>query len=327
MELVRDKGEIGARITAMRILTPLAEDVFQELDALRACKRNAKAGEEQPAGCLFAESQYGKSEAIKMYIETRVVDDCFARGLFPMTTSRERATELQKLVLHVSLPENTRIKSMMMWLLVALNDPQPARGTVEQQVHRAHKLMQLHRTELIVFDEVNHLRTPKNIAASTKDDAHSVHNHLKGLLIRGYPIMFVGIPEAEEKLFQERQIKRRMMHRVEPRVLEYRDDVQKAIFHDFCSDLSISLVEKGITEEFSNFISDDILAGLFEASGGLLGGVVRIVWKASELAFLDRSRRVERDHLSKAVSRIAVGVFCDENPFVSATTNHREVRL
>ncbi|MGO6855623.1 hypothetical protein ELI15_17120 [Rhizobium ruizarguesonis] len=315
MELVRELGEIGARITDMRIMTPMVEDIFKKLDALRVCKRNTKRGSPQPAGCLFAESQYGKSEAIIMYIERQVVDECFDRGLFPRDTPREDVVELQKLVLHVSLPENATVKSMLMWLLTALGDLAPASGTVQQQVFRAHKLMERLGTELIIFDEVNHLKTPRSFATATEEEAHSVHNHLKGLLIRGYPIMFVGIPDAEVKLFREKQIKRRIMYRVKPRLLVYARKEDKAIFANFCMDLSISLVEKGITEEYSDFSSNRIVACLFEASGGLLGGVVRIVWNAAELAFEDRSRCIELRHLSEAVENLAVDVFCSENPF------------
>ncbi|MGO7786632.1 TniB family NTP-binding protein [Rhizobium ruizarguesonis] len=324
MELACEVGEIGPRMLDLRIMTPLAQDIFKKLDILRSCKRNAKPGSEQPAGCLFADSQYGKSEAIKMYIETRVVDECFARGLFPIGTPREDVVNQQKLVLHVSLPENTSIPAMLMWLLTALGDPTPASGTIPQQVYRAHKLMKRLGTELIVFDEVNHLKTPKSMASATEEEAHTVHNHLKGLLIKGYPIMFIGIPDAEEKLFREKQIKRRMMYRVKPRVLVYECDVDKELFRDFCSDLSISLVEKGIMEQYSDFQSDDILACLFDASAGLLGGVFRIVWNAAELAFDDGSRHIHLRHLSEAVDNIAVGVFCTENPFAHLEMDEKE---
>jgi hypothetical protein len=128
--------------------------------------------------------------------------------------------------------------------------------------------------------------------------------------------MFVGIPEARGKLFNEKQNVRREMHRIDIPVLSYSNAKHHEIFKDFCADLGIILQEKGIMPEISNFLGGEkleILACLFEASEKLMGGVARIVEKASEYAFEEGSPRVERRHLEEACD-FQLG-FSKRNPF------------
>ncbi|WP_025660154.1 ATP-binding protein [Rhizobium sp. IBUN] len=317
MDLIRSKGQIAARFIAMRINHPRANLVYETFDTMREGKRLTTGRNEMVAGTYFANSGYGKSTIIRMYLERQVVDECYERGLFTKDTTRERVLERQRLVLHVSLPSNTKMKGLMQKLLGALGDPRPDAGpNIEAQIHRAEKLMRQHKVELLIIDEVDHLRVPPPRTTTKRDEATSVHNHLKNLLIAGYPIMFVGIPEAHDKLFAEDQMLERDLYPISPVALDYanKDDFQ--LLMDFAADLGISLKEKGIMREWSDFLSGDTLQCFFLAGRGLLGSMVRLLWKAAEIAFEDGAMRVERTHLERATDTFAIRKkYIDYNPF------------
>jgi hypothetical protein len=315
MAMVQSTGEIGTRFLEMRIAHPLADEAFKQFDLMRETKRLSKHGTEQPGGTFFADSSYGKSTIVRMYLETRVVDDCFDRELFPTGTPRDVVLEDQKLVIYISLPPATRMKALLIRLLQALGDPRPDKGDVESQVNRAKTLMRRHGTELLIIDEIDHLRVPQPRNLSRKDEANSVQNHLKDMLIAGIPIMFIGIPESAEKLFSERQIGRRSFRKVRAEDLDYANDTHRELLLGFCADLGIILQEKGMMRERSDFISGDTLACLFEAGGKLLGGIVKVVWRATEIAFESNAPSVRRDHLLAATDEASMPFFCSYNPF------------
>lgn len=315
MELVQSLGDLYSRFGAMRIVHPFAERAFRTLDAMRECKRLSRRREEQLAGTFFADSHAGKSTTIRMYLETVIAPECIARGMFPVGASVDDVLELQKIVLFIELPPDTTLKGLMISVLRALNDPNPTYGDVDRMIDRVGVLMRQHNVELLIFDEIDHLKVPLPRTHAQSTQATKVHKHLKSLLRQGYPIMFVGIPEARKKLFEEKQAVRREMHRIDIPVLNYSNEEHHRIFMDFCADLGIILQEKGIMREVSDFLGDDleIMACLFEASERLLGGVVRIVEKASEYAFVEGAPRVERWHLENATD-FQLG-FSRRNPF------------
>lgn len=310
MEMVSDKGQIEARILALRIVHPLAENAFDQLDQIRRCKRESRAREEQLVRSLCADSHAGKSTTIRMYLETRIYPECIARGFFPPETPMEDVLASQKIVLFIEIPSNTAVKALFARVLEALDDPFPTSGHVVDMEYRADKLLRKHNVELLIFDEIGHLKIPKQ-----SDAAATIHNHLKSFLRKGFPVVFVGLVEALPKIFSDKQIKRRHMNAIEYPALVYSNDKHKAIFRDFCVDLSISLKEKGILAEWSDFVGkdDEILVRLFQATLGLLGGVARLVESACNFAFDEKSPRVELHHLEKAAD--VLQGFADHNPF------------
>ncbi len=315
MQLVTSIGEIIARFNDMRISHPRADSIFDILDAMREGKRKSASGQ-QPAGSFFAESGYGKSTILTMYLERRVVDYCLEKGLFAKTKSREDILKEQRLVIYVSLPSSTTMKSLMTSLLVALGDPKPHAGSTDDKIHRADTLMRKLGVELLIIDEVDHLQLPLPRTNANREKASAAHNHLKNILLKGYPIMFVGIPESREKLFAEKQLARRERYKIKADVLKYTDQKDAELLREFCADLGIILQEKGIMREISDFLSGDILHCLYLAGGGLIGGIVGVVWKACEVAFAQGAPRVERDHLLEATEIYAIPTLISYNPFV-----------
>ncbi|TBY65737.1 hypothetical protein E0H39_06985 [Rhizobium leguminosarum bv. viciae] len=302
MEMVNSKGQIAARFRAMRIVHPLAEAAFDIMDDMRVCKQDSDDGEEQLAGELFADSHAGKSTTIRMYLETRVYNECIVRGLFPSGTDKKDVLKLQKLVLFIEIPADTRVKALLSALLKKLDDPFPTKGNVTEMLHRVQILLKKHNVELIIFDEVGHLTIPK----TDDDEAAKIHNHLTSFLRMGYPVLFVGIKAARSKIFGDSQGENRSMYDIDFLDFDYSNEAHRTIFRDFCADLSISLVEKGIMREWSDFVGDgdEILSALFEVSLGLLGGVARIVERACKFAFDEKALKVEIRHLEAAVDRL-----------------------
>ncbi|PDT10021.1 ATP-binding protein [Rhizobium sp. M1] len=299
MEMVTSKGQIEARFRSMRIIHPFAEGAFDVMDQMRECKQLSEDGEEQLAGTLFADSHAGKSTTMRMYLETRIYPECIARGMFKPNTPMAHVLKLQKLVLFIEIPPDTRVKALVSAVLRALNDPNPTKGDVDDMIYRAELLLRRHKVELLIFDEVGHLVVPRKAG----DQAMRIHNHLKSFLRKGYPVLFVGIEDARIKVFNEKQIERREMNDIDYPKLDYSIDKHKELFKDFCADFAISLMEKGITREMSDFIgeNDEILLSLFQASLGLFGGVARIAEKACKLVFDEGAAKVEVRHLEAAV--------------------------
>ncbi|SCX03751.1 AAA family ATPase [Agrobacterium rosae] len=313
MEMVRSKGEIAGRFTAIMIGHSFADRAFDIIDQMRECRQTSKPGSPQDAGTFFGESNTGKSTTIDMYMETRLVADCVRRGLASSATDRSTILKNQRIVIRINLPSNTSMKSLAIAMLHALGDPNPHRGSTDDQLYRGKLLMTKHGVELLIFDECDHLRVPVPRGSHNRDEATSVHNHLKNLLIAGFPILFVGIPEARGKLFSEKQMERREMYKISPLELVYANDDHRRMYQEFCADLGISLMEKGVMKEISDFISPKIIQCLFEAGGKSVGGTVRIIQRASELAFEKQSPKVEWEHLKYAADEITA--FCNYNPF------------
>lgn len=313
MEMVRSKGEIDGRFTGIMIGHSFADRAFDIIDQMRECRQTSKPGSPQNSGTFFGESNTGKSTTIDMYMETRLVDDCIRRGLASPTTDRSAILKNQRVVIRINLPSNTSMKSLAIAMLEALGDPHPRRGTTQDQLFRATLLMRKHNVELLIFDECDHLRVPVPRGKHNRDEATSVHNHLKSLLIAGFPILFVGIPQARDKLFSEDQMARREMYRISPLELVWGNDDHRRMYQEFCADLGISLMEKRIMREISDFISPKTIQCLFEAGGKSIGGTIRIVQRASEFAFEKQAPKVEWEHLKFAADEITA--FCSYNPF------------
>lgn len=324
MDMVSSAGELVARFSTIRILHPLATNAFEIFETMRECRRKSPANTEQHPGTFFAESHAGKSTTINMYMETKVVDDCIEAGLYPPDTPRDVILALQKKVVCVTLPAMARIKPVITELLRSLGDPAPDSGNVQTQTSRLGTLFRGLGVELLILDEVDHLATPLPRNRLARETANSVHNSLKLLLIKGIPVMFVGVPEARDKLFNEDQVAKRESYKVKFTPLDYFNSEHHVIFKTFAAHLSISLKEKGIMGERSDFLSGDILPCMFAASGGLLGGTARLVCKAAEYAFRDGAARVERKHLIEATDDYAIPAYIDYNPF---TQGLRDVSL
>lgn len=312
---VQDLGDIGARFRKARILHAPGIQIFDALDVMRRVKRDAP-DEAQDAGTLFGVSHSGKTIVFNMYLATRVVDYCLANGDFPPGTPRSTVLKNQRRVLYFELPAKTTMGSFFTILLKRLGDPNPSEGTLDKRQDRAYTLLEALGVELIIIDEIDHLRKPVARSHANRTDAMTVHNQLKELTNKGIPVMFVGIPEAKEKLFDEQQLKNREMISLELNPLRMKNPKDREIYKEFCGHWAVMMVEKLITKEFSRVLVDEeVLYDLCEATGGLFGMTAKTLRKAAEFMFLEGASCVERHHLALGVDAFAIGRSCKVNPF------------
>jgi hypothetical protein len=302
---------------------PLAHGMF---DDLRAAKREAPL-EPQGFASIFAPTHSGKSMTIRTYLETTVAEEAIKRGLFPADMDRKEIAAMQRIVLHITLDGVAKIKNLAEAILRALGMGN-VKGTTGALLQLAYDTLKDLGTELLVIDEVQHLKTTKERAkfAELQEGETALTNTLKTMLIRGLvPIVFVGIETARPLIFNDYQLAGRCIVEIPFDSFDFAVQAEREIFVDYCGRIGLKLHQHGLFEQPSNFLIDDIPACLHAASTGRIGIVSRIVEQAAVIASDRGESCVSREHLKKAVDVWAIPKkFIDYNPF---STGVREVEL
>ncbi|MGR9470605.1 TniB family NTP-binding protein [Rhizobium leguminosarum] len=297
----------------------------KRFDRLRYTRRKILAGKAFAAECrgasLFADYQSGKSSIIRIYIEQNVVDYCYEIGLFPRDTPRETVARSQRKVIYISVSGTSTLMSFLEDILRAYGDPFPERGTLGNKKDRVLNYIREYETELLIFDEMNHLRIEAK-ATHVRIEATRVHNTLKDFLLGGCPVVFVGTLDAERKVFSDKQISARCRgkNRLFLGPLKWEHPDHRKCFQDYCGLVGLELHKHGFFSKRSNFIAKDTLACLFIAAGGYLGHASNIIAIASEFAHDEGAECVKWEHLSDACEEYTVGEgLADYNPFAAWT--------
>ncbi|MFP3546911.1 TniB family NTP-binding protein [Rhizobium sp. SIMBA_035] len=289
-------------------------------DRLRATRRKIIAGElfgaEAKCASLFAGTQAGKTKTVTSYVNGPVVDYCYEIGLFPPDTPRGVVARLQRKVIYVEVSGTATLTSLLEDLLRAFGDPRPERGNLGQKKQRILTYIREFATELLIFDEMNHLK----IGSSSKTmhtEATRVHNTLKDFLLGGCPIVFTGTTEAETKVFSDLQIRARCADRLFLGPLVSGNAVHYKSYEEYCGRLGLELKKLGIFPQRSNFMNPTIVAALFEASGRFYGHTTNLVAIAARFAYEEGADKVEWRHLSDAADEYTMfNKLCTYNPFV-----------
>nr|WP_192847051.1 ATP-binding protein [Aureimonas sp. AU4] len=288
---------------------------------LRECRRRTPHSE-QGCASLFADTQSGKSTAVKHYIETKVLDDVIAAGeLKGDGLNRVKAATLQKRVLHVTLTDKATPKSLACDILDVLGAKYSAGSSTPLLMRQAYVLLKGCRTELLVVDEIQHLSLTAlrqgTRASSSNQFETSATNTLKLMMIRGLvPILFVGKTEARHHLFNDEQLAARCVNEINYGRLRLEIASEYKIFKDYLGKVGLMLREHGLFPECSNFLSGDIPACVFEVAGGRLGMASRLVEAGAERSLERKGTTVNRDDLSQATDEWAIPKgHIDYNPF------------
>lgn len=272
-------------------------------DRLRATRRRIISGEafaaESRGTCLFADTQSGKSSIVRIYIQQNIVDYCYEIGLFPRETPRHIVASSQRKVIYVSVSGTSTLMSLLEDILRAYGDPFPERGNLGNKKARILNYIQEEGTELLIFDEMNHLRI-ESTSGSIRTEATRVHNTLKGFLLGGCPIVFVGTKDAEKKVFSDKQISARCPERLFIGQLSWKNTEHRKCFQEYCGLIGLELQRHGFLPNRSNFIEKNTLACLFVAAGGYLGQASNLVAIAVGLAQEEGADCVRWEHLSAA---------------------------
>lgn len=294
------------------------KEAYRWFDRLRSSRRRIIAeGYAAEAKCctLFANTGAGKSKIVKSYVLGPVVDYCYQQKLFTLDTPRHIVAELQRKVIYISVSGTATLMSLLEDLLRAFGDPRPERGGLGVKKQRILNYIKEFGTELLIFDEMNHLKIGSS-SATVRTEATRVHNTLKDFLLGGCPVVFTGTEEAETKVFSDRQIKDRCAKRLFVGPLKSDEKKHYESYREFCGLLGLELKRLGIFPERSNFLHPLTVAALFEASGRYYGHTTNLVAEASRLAYEDGATRVEWDHLSRAAEEYTLfNNLCRDNPF------------
>jgi hypothetical protein len=303
----------------MRIEHLLLRKAHECFDGLRKTRQQILTagvkGFEAKCVTLFADTQSGKTTILKAYLEKNVVDYCYEIGLFSKEVPRTLVAALQRVVVRVSVSGTSTLMSLLEDILRAYGDPRPEMGNLGTKKHRILRYMQEFQTELLIFDEMNHLKIGA-AAASQRSEATRVHNTLKDLLLGGCPIVFVGTTEARDKVLSDGQIRARCSKSLFIGPLDYRNPEHRKTFSEFCGVLGINLMRYNLFPQRSNFLEKDILPRLFTACGGYLGHAANLVELAAHYAREEGAERVDRSHLSAAADDYTVlNKLATRNPF------------
>ncbi|WP_027684266.1 TniB family NTP-binding protein [Rhizobium leguminosarum] len=289
-------------------------------DRLRATRRRILSGEvfaaEARGASIFANYQSGKSSIVKIYIRQNIVDYCYEVGLFPKETPRHVVVKLQRKVMYISVSGTSTLMSLLEDVLKAYGDPRYAvRESAGAKKSRILNYIAEFETELLIFDEMNHLRIDSS-SSGVRTEATRVHNTLKDFLLNGCPVVFVGTTTAGQKVYSDSHISARCPDRLFIGPLNRKDPKHYKCFKDYCGLIGLELQKFGFFPKRSNFIQKDTLACLFVAAGGFLGHASNIVALAARFATEENAECVEWKHLAAAADDYSIREsLCKKNPF------------
>lgn len=320
-------GQIAAEFLKMNIPHPRMVKAHQAYDSLREMKRLAPYNPQRCA-VLFAPTQSGKSKTVESYIETKIVDEVVAAGLFPPNMDRMLIAEQQRRALHVTLDGKATTKSLASAILRKFGDPHAARGTEPSLLGRVYAYMKNWETQILFLDEIQHLdhrqiEDKNTVQRASVALSSAVTDTLKTMLIRGLvPIVFIGVEEAKNMILGDPQISGRCLSQIEfsslrPDVFEERD-----IFTNYLGMLGVKLKEHRITAESSDLIIGDLPPNIHVVAGGRLGMASNFVAAACMVARERGAPAVLREHLSTAVFEWAIPMrLINYNPFEEGIRN------
>jgi len=262
------------------------------LQKLGVCNR----GKPQMGLRVLAPSGSGKSTAALEY--KALVD------------RRRGDTEATSSVLFVPLNAATTSKRLMVQILQKLGDPQPEKGTEQHLTYRVMQFLQRRGIELLIIDEVQHLRGRATALSDVTDT-------LKSFLDAGVvPIVFLGTDEGKDLFERSLQLNGRLLAPFDMPALDPSKGEERDLFATFVHSLCHEMEARRIFPEPIDLLTSEILGCLIEVSDGVIGRVCRLFEAATEIALRRHGSSLEVQDLIVAVDRWAVGQgFAKRNPF------------
>jgi len=208
------------------------------------------------------------------------------------------ANEYQVLI--VGLDKKTSLKSVYQDILLMMHDPDWDKGTEKALRVRVSEFVVRLEVEILVIDEVQHLRREGN-------DVNDVTDAIKRFLDTGIvPVVLVG--NLDSKPFFERngQLSSRLGRPLDLTPLDA--DRTRDLFHfkNFCTRFDEALVQSGASRMPAGLDTAEMLEGLSIASGGHIGRVARILENAVDHAAWRGALTVEPYDLSQTARTYAM---------------------
>ena len=211
-------------------------------------------------------------------------------------------------VVIVQLDANCTNKRLWGLVLEAHDDP-PGKGTEETYRTRAYATMQRAGTELVIFDEVQHLLRSEKV----RDVTDTIKRILDDKIV---PLALMGTFAAKALLTRNIQLANRMIAPCDISPLNFKVTEDRQQFGEFVSALDESIVTAQVFDEMSELGSDRVASCLLTISKGVVGVAVNLVRHAVMNAVGRGATRIEPFDLSKVTNEWAIPAgICGSNPF------------
>lgn len=278
---------------------PRLEAVIKKIEH---CHNHSKHSAEPECLLITGETGAGKTTLYKRY-EQR----------FP-----RRVTEDGTIVpvLSVSIPVPATNKSLVTTLLVALGDPAAGKGTVINQTFRLKRLVKGCGVEIIILDEFQHF-----IDKDSRKILQNVSDWLKDLLNEtSIPVVLIGMPNSEEILEANKQLKRRFAARESLAPFGWDTPGEQIEFRKFLKVLDgrLPLLER------SNLADTGTAYLIYCATGGTVAYVMKLVRRATATALEQGGEKLTLEVLAQAYDeRLAADDTEKENPFLKGASGRK----
>lgn len=278
---------------------PRLEAVIKKIEH---CHSHAKHSAEPECLLITGETGAGKTTLYKRY-EQR----------FPRRVTEDGTTVP---VLSVSIPVPATNKSLVTTLLVALGDPVAGRGTVINQTLRLKWLVKGCGVEVIILDEFQHF-----IDKDSRKILQNVSDWLKDLLNEtGIPVVLIGMPNSEQILEANKQLKRRFASRESLVPFGWDTSSGQVEFRKFLKVLDgrLPLLER------SHLSDTEMAYRIYCATDGTVAYVMKLVRRATAIALEQGDERLTLEILARSYDeRLAADDPERKNPFLNGTVDRK----
>lgn len=271
------------------IVYPLLQQILNDIEE---CKNSVHRLNQVKSMFISGDSKYGKSTITKIY-----------KKKYPDIVTEEVTL---KSVLYVKVPAPAYIGSLKSKILEYLGDPfynKILRGY--QSDSRITTLLKRCGVQLILLDEFQHL---------VEGNRHKVlidsSDWFKNLIDDcGISVVFIGMPDAENVLIENKQLGNRVRIRHSLKPFEFNSKEFRIILDKFDTQLPF--------EEKSNLAQDDIWKRIYLATGGIIGFIKILITESTRLAAKEELSCINEEILYKAYNNKLYDTSSD-NPFSPA---------
>jgi DNA transposition AAA+ family ATPase len=217
-----------------------------------------------------------------------------------------------KPILFVEVPSTPTPKSLGTAVLAAMGDQFAHRGSAEEKLFRIVKLLAGLKTELIIFDEAQHLverrRTP---TGATTDWMKNLLNASK------VAVVLAGLKRTQDLLLSNEQLRRRFSATVYCDRFNVDDARNTRMF----AQLLVSF-QRILPVPTLEFASSDTLLRFYHASYGLIDYLIKVIDRAVYLVQAERFAEIDLPVLAQAFRDEVWSLAPDDrNPFCSEFNN------
>lgn len=215
-------------------------------EALLRCLKTA--GHNPHGMALIGETGVGKTTLLERFRKTYRLE--------------ETDTHSYQLVVVVDTPPDATIKATLTALLRELGCPMPDKGTKESMMTRALTLLTELKTQLIVFDEFQHL-----LQTQTPKHRQSVIDFIKSLMNKTkIPVVLSGLPDASLVIQADPQLKRRFAAVQHIKEFSIYSEVEFNYYQAFLSN-----IQKAIPFPTLTLSDENMLYRIYLATQGKVG--------------------------------------------------------